>query len=90
MKEYKYALFIGRFQPLHDGHRALIETVLKDGKPVVIAIRDTEISPDNPYTTAERWDMIQRALRKYGELVKIIVIPDIDEICYGRTGGTNY
>jgi adenylylsulfate kinase-like enzyme len=31
--------------------------------------------------------MIQRTLKKYGELVKIIVIPDIDEICYGRNVG---
>ena len=81
------SLFVRRWQPFHKGHRALIETVLKKGKPVVIAIRDTEISQENPYTTLERWNMIQRALKKYGELVKIIVIPDIDEICYGRNVG---
>jgi len=85
--DQKASMFVGRWQPFHKGHRDLIETVLKKGKPVVIAIRDTETSPENPYTTAERWNMIQRALRKYGELVKIIVIPDIDEICYGRNVG---
>lgn len=85
--DQKASLFVGRWQPFHSGHRALIETVLKKGKPIVIAIRDTEINPENPYTTTERWNMIQRDLRKYGELVKIIVIPDIDEICYGRNVG---
>lgn len=81
------SLFIGRFQPFHGGHRTLIETVLKKGKPVLIAIRDTELSKKNPYTVTERWTMIQRELRKYGELVKIITIPDIDEVCYGREVG---
>jgi len=81
------SLFIGRFQPFHGGHKKLIETVLKNNKPVVIAIRDTEISKQNPYTVTERWTMIQKALKKYTGLVKIIAIPDIDEICYGRDVG---
>lgn len=81
------SLFVGRWQPFHDGHKKLIETVLQKDKPVVVAIRDTEISHKNPYSTNERWAMIHRALREYGELVKIIVIPDIDEICYGRDVG---
>jgi cytidyltransferase-like protein len=88
MKEKKVAsLFVGRWQPFHAGHRALIETVLKKKKPVVIAIRDTDISHKNPYSLEERWTLIQKALRKYGELVKIITVPDIEEICYGRDVG---
>lgn len=83
----KSSLFVGRWQPFHKGHQTLIETVLKKGKPVIIAIRDTEISHSNPYSTYERWSMIQKSLKKYGELVKIVVIPDIDEICYGREVG---
>jgi cytidyltransferase-like protein len=85
--DQKSSLFVGRWQPFHAGHKKLIETVLKKGKPVTIAIRDTEISHSNPYSVYERWTMIQRALRKYGELVKIVVIPDINEICYGRDVG---
>lgn len=87
MEQMKSSLFVGRWQPFHKGHKALIEMVLKTGKPVVIAIRDTEISHSNPYSTQERWTIIQKSLRKYGELVKCIVIPDIDEICYGRDVG---
>lgn len=83
----KSSLFVGRWQPFHEGHKALIEMVLKKGKPVVIAIRDTEIDHSNPFSTFERWSMIQKALAEYGDLVKIIVIPDIDEICYGRDVG---
>ena len=87
METERASLFVGRWQPFHKGHQTLIETVLKKGKPVVIAIRDTELSQKNPYTVTERWTAIQKALRKYGELVKIVVIPDIDEICYGRDVG---
>ncbi|MCX6732330.1 MAG: adenylyl-sulfate kinase [Candidatus Roizmanbacteria bacterium] len=81
------SLFVGRFQPFHDGHKKLIESVLKQGKPVVIAIRDTDISHSNPYTLQERWSMIQKSLIQYEDLVKIVTIPDIDEICYGREVG---
>lgn len=81
------SLFIGRWAPFHEGHQALIESVLSSGKPVVIAIRDTEPSTDNPYSTSERWARIQDALHKWGNLVRIIVIPDIDEVCYGRGVG---
>jgi cytidyltransferase-like protein len=83
----KSTLFVGRWQPFHGGHRELIETVLKKGKPVVVAIRDTDIDQKNPYTIYERWTAIQQNLKKYGALVKIVVIPDIDEICYGRNVG---
>ena len=85
--QQRHSLFVGRWQPFHKGHQKLIETVLKQGKPVVIAIRDTEISHKDPYLVTERWQMIQRAFKKYHDLVKIIVIPDIDEICYGREVG---
>lgn len=87
MTTHKHSLFVGRYQPFHDGHKRLIETVLKQGKPVVVAIRDTAIDHKNPYTTDERWRMIHDALSEYGSLVKIITIPDIDEICYGRDVG---
>jgi adenylylsulfate kinase len=57
------------------------------GKPVCIAIRDTEISDDNPFTVEERRTMILESLAEYGDLVTIVVIPDIDEIAYGRKVG---
>ena len=38
----KHSLFIGRWQPFHDGHKNLIDVVRKEGKKVVIAVRDSE------------------------------------------------
>ena len=86
-REQQASLFVGRWQPFHEGHKALVETVLRKGKPIVIAIRDTKMSPDNPYSVEERRSIIDKALQEYKELVTILVIPDIDEICYGRDVG---
>ena len=79
----RYSLFIGRWQPFHKGHQALIQRVLDEGKNVCVAIRDTEISEDNPYTAEEREQMIKDVFPQ----VKVIVIPDIEEVVYGRKVG---
>lgn len=79
----RYSLFIGRWQPFHDGHKKLIQLVLDEGKNVCVAIRDTELSDDNPYTIDERQKMITDTFPQ----VKVIVIPDIEEIVFGRKVG---
>ena len=84
MEKEKYSLFIGRWQPLHKGHKKLIQKVLDEGRPVMVAIRNTSISEKNPYTVEERRKMLQNA---FGGKIKIIVIPDIAEVCYGRNVG---
>ena len=86
MKKPKYSLTIGRFQPFHDGHKALINTVLAEGKNVCIAMRDTPISDTDPYTLKQREKMIRQAFPDK-ERVKIIAIPDIEDVIYGRDVG---
>jgi len=76
-------MFVGRWQPLHKGHIALFEKVRKEGKKILIAIRDTNIDKDNPYTAKERMETI----KKFVPHARVIVIPDIEEICYGRKVG---
>lgn len=78
-----YSLFIGRWQPFHAGHQKLIQTVLDEGKNVCVAVRDTEISEENPFTAATRREMILKVFPQ----VKVIVIPDIEEVVYGRKVG---
>lgn len=80
------SLYIGRFQPFHDGHRACIDALLAEGRGVLVAIRDTPTSSENPYTPTARWAMIRSAYPET-ERVQIILIPDIDEVAYGRTPG---
>ena len=41
----KYSMFIGRWQPWHDGHRWLIDQRLNEGKNVLICVR--EVSQDD-------------------------------------------
>ena len=79
----KYSLFIGRYQPLHEGHIKLIRSVLDEGKNVCVALRDTPISDTDPYTVEQRMEMFAKDLPE----VKVIVIPDIEEVCYGRNVG---
>ncbi|MEK6828654.1 MAG: adenylyltransferase/cytidyltransferase family protein [Nanoarchaeota archaeon] len=84
------SLFIGRFQPPHAGHKALIETALKEGNFVIIAIRDTTISQENPYPYKERKRKLKEMFFDWRRRVKIIRLPNKDnelEVCYGRKVG---
>jgi len=80
----KYALFVGRWQPFHSGHKYIIDQAIEKGENVCIAIRNTEISDDNPFTVEQRAEMIKRV---YGDKVDIMVIPDIKSINIGRNVG---
>ena len=75
-------LLIGRWSPFHNGHKALVDSFLKVGKKVLIAIRDIE----EKYPLFIRIAMI-RAVYPVDEIVKIIVIPDIEGVAIGRDVG---
>ena len=85
----KYSLFIGRWQPWHDGHKWLIDQRLKEGKKVCIAVRDVVPSEDQPWTADEIIQNIKEKL--YFEVTEdkviIIKIPDIESVNYGRGVG---
>ena len=87
----RYSMFIGRFQPFHNGHRWLIEQRLKLGKKVCIAvmdIHDTE-PKKNPYKTENVILNIETELQNevLTGSVKVISIPPIESINYGRDVG---
>jgi adenylylsulfate kinase len=82
----KYSLFIGRWQApeaLHDGHLALFNKIRKEGGSLLIGIRNTEVSNNDPLTVKQRIDFIKRKLPD----AEIIVLPDIKEVVYGRKVG---
>ena len=89
MKKKIYSLFIGRWQPFHKGHQALIRTVLDEGKNVLIAVRNTDIDDENPYLLKHRIKKIEFVYAKHVKSgrVKVIPIPDIEDVCYGREVG---
>ena len=81
----RYAFFPGRFQPLHDGHKALIQVLLDEGKDVCVGIMDFPVLDDkNPHTYEERKAMFDEA---FGDKVKVIAIPPINAVCWGRNVG---
>mgnify|MGYP006053461603 CR=1 FL=1 len=79
------ALYIGRWQPYHNGHDFIIRKKLAEGVPVLIAVRDTPIDEGNPFTVAERIAMIRA--NYIGEDVQVISIPDIESVNIGRNVG---
>jgi len=81
-----YSLYPGRFQPFHKAHAAIVQGLLDEGKSVCVALRDTPKSDTDPYTIDERTAFI-RAYFPNEERVKIITLPDIEEIVYGRKVG---
>ena len=85
----KYSLFIGRWQPFHDGHRWLINERLKEGKNVCIAIRDVETDENQPWQAEYiKGLLIDRFAHEIQtKRIKIIIIPDIESVNYGRGVG---
>jgi cytidyltransferase-like protein len=82
--DMKKSLIIGRFQPFHAGHAYLVKDAYDRGREPVIAIRDTPYNRENPFSIYERRQMIHQ---RFGDFVETVVIPDIDEVIYGRTPG---
>ena len=85
----QYSMFIGRWQPWHDGHKWLIDQRLNEGKNVLICIRDIEPDDKNPYTSQEVENRITGALIDLIQegRVKVIIIPDIESVNFGRGVG---
>ncbi len=82
-------MFIGRWQPWHQGHRWLIDQRLNDGKNILICIRDVEPSEKQPWTADEVMLNLTEELKDLlnkGK-IKIIKIPDIESVNYGRGVG---
>ena len=74
------ALFIGRFQPFHNGHLKIIQNTSEEYDEVIIGIGSSQYShtSDNPFTADERKLMIERSLDKIGiNNYKIVIIPDL-------------
>lgn len=78
-------LFVGRFQPFHNGHLLVVEGMAKVCSKVVIAIGspDKQWEAENPFSAEERRDMIQRALQAQDIIprfdVNFVNVPDEDD-----------
>jgi len=82
-------MFIGRWQPWHEGHQWLIDQRLNEGKNVLLCIRDVEINENQPWTAQEIEANLQQThkeLISQGR-IKVMIIPDIESVNYGRGVG---
>jgi len=73
-------LYIGRFQPYHLGHQAVLERIAEEMDEIVVVIGSAQESHtiDNPFTAGERMDMIYGALGKLRNKCMVIPLQDIN------------
>lgn len=88
-KNGQFSLFVGRWQPLHEGHKEMFNQVLKEGGNVCIGIRDVEPDINNPFTPLE---VLGNIMEQYKDLIAqkrvvAMVIPDICSVDFGRGVG---
>ncbi len=85
----KYSMFIGRWQPWHKGHRWLIDQRLNENKNVLICVREVSKDDKNPYDPIEVKENVEKELKELidSKRVKVIIIPDIESVNYGRGVG---
>ena len=88
-RDGQFAMFVGRWQPLHKGHQELFKQAMDEGKNVLICIRDGKPNKKNPFSPKEVKQNIEEHYADEISLgkVKVMVIPDICSIEFGRGVG---
>lgn len=87
--EVQYAMFCGRWQPLHGGHQYIFQQSMEAGNNILICIRDVKPCEKNPYTAEQVLENISNHYASEIESgkVKVMIIPDINSINFGRGVG---
>lgn len=74
--EYDALVFIGRFQPFHNGHKAIIDAALEKAKEVIVVVGSSFAARNirNPFTFEERRSMIKAVFPQ--DNVKVVPVSD--------------
>lgn len=77
----KRGVFVGRFQPFHNGHLTAVESILREVDELVIVVGSSQYSHrmNNPFTSGERITLIRRALEEDGiqpSRYYVVPVPD--------------
>lgn len=84
------ALLIGRYQPFHVGHKTLVAEAIKRTGQCCIALRDVGgIDDSNPYDFERVKAEIHAACVEFGNKIKVVELPNITDVFYGRGVGYN-
>ena len=81
------AQMLGRWQPWHAGHKKLFEQIIKKTGQVNIMVRDVKGVGDNPFKFQIVKKNINQALKDFKNRIKITLVPNLTNICYGRDVG---
>jgi cytidyltransferase-like protein len=82
------ALFLGRFQPFHAGHRLLIEEGLRDVGQACIAVRDAPAADEaSTLTFLEVKQQVEAGLSDHAGRFIIVPAPNITRVFLGRAAG---
>ncbi len=82
---------LGRYQPFHKGHLELFEKILIKTGQVCIQIKDVHRDNDNPFNFKKVKNFINKKLLPlYKNRYKILLVPNISKICYGRNVGYKF
>jgi nicotinamide-nucleotide adenylyltransferase len=75
------ALFLGRFQPYHDGHEAVVRRIAAEVDELIIAIGSAQYSHTirDPFTAGERILMITQMLSDDPVFRYVLPIEDIEQ-----------
>ena len=84
------ALLIGRYQPFHIGHKTLVYEAVKRVGQCCIALRDVAgTDENNPYDFEKVKSEIEKACVEFGDKIKVVELPNITDVFYGRGVGYN-
>ena len=87
----KTAIYIGRFQPFHLGHKKLFLNGIKKNGQVAILVMDSQnINYKNPFSFNFVKKKIKYDLKDYKGNYIIIKIPVVSEVIYGRKVGYKF
>jgi cytidyltransferase-like protein len=89
-KKGQFSLFVGRWQPLHAGHKEMFQQVLDEGGNVLIAIREVQdLDSKNPFSSLEVMGNIMEEYKEQIEQkrVRVMILPDICSVDFGRGVG---
>ena len=80
----KRGVFIGRFQPIHNGHIKALSEILKEVDEVIMVIGSAQCSHsfNNPFTAGERITLVKNALDENGidpNRYYLIPVPDTND-----------
>ncbi|MFB6205697.1 MAG: nicotinamide-nucleotide adenylyltransferase [Haloglomus sp.] len=72
--------YVGRYQPYHEGHHAMVERIAEDVDELVLGIgsADQSHTEHDPFTAGERVMMITKATQEMDLLTYAVPIEDLD------------